>query len=59
MALDFSNIHSLKKIKKPKKDKQENFPFERVKSFPVNIPENVSIYPFFRKGFSLEEVVFF
>ena len=60
MAIDFSNIHSLNKYKKTEKKKNEkHFPFERESVFSVNLPENLSISPFYEKEFSLNDAVFF
>ena len=60
MAIDFSNIHSLNKYNKGKKNKEKNaFPFERESSFSINLIDNPSIYPFFKDDFSLKDAVFF
>ena len=60
MAIDFSNIHSLNKYKKNEKKKNEkHFPFERESVFSVNLPEKLSISPFYDKEFSVKDAVFF
>ena len=60
MAIDFSNIHSLNKYKKTEKNKNEKyFPFERENVFSINLPENLSIYPFYEKEFSVNDTLFF
>ena len=60
MALDFSNIHSLNKYKKTEKNKNgKHFSFERESVFSINLPENLSIFPFYGKKFSLNNAVFF
>ncbi len=60
MALDFSNIHSLKRFEKKKNNrKKPEFNFERKYNFSINLKKNHSIFPFFEKEVALEDVVFF
>ncbi len=60
MALDFSNIHSLKRFEQKNSKRQKtDFNFEREYNFSIDVDRNLSIFPFFERDIDLNEAVFF